>query len=120
LPFSLVLSQKNNAGLDSDIDIAIYFYPKGKGFDLEEDVFFEQEDEIWVDLEGISGIEVDLIVLNRASATIASTVYLEGIPIIIKNHSLYRKHFLSVTDLAEEYREFVKDYIAIKSRSKSG
>ncbi|NOY08390.1 MAG: nucleotidyltransferase domain-containing protein [Spirochaetes bacterium] len=110
---------KGNAGLDSDLDIAVYFYPHKEGFDIEEDVSFREEDEIWRNLEQIVGEEVDLVVLNRSAATIAAAVYLEGIPIIISNHSLYWKHFLTVTDLAEEYRQFTKDYIAVKSRSLS-
>ena len=110
---------KGNAGQDSDLDIAVYFYPHGEGFDIEEDVSFKEEDEIWRDLERITGEEVDLVVLNRAASAIAAAVYLEGTPIIISNYSLYWKHFLTVTDLAEEYRQFIKDYIAIKSRSLS-
>ena len=110
---------KGTAGLDSDIDIAAYFCPLQDGFDLEEDVSFREEDEVWSDLERITGKEVDFIVLNRASSTIASAVYLEGIPIIIRNHSLFWKHYLTSTDLAEEYRTFIKEYIAVKSRSGS-
>ena len=110
---------KGSAGLDSDVDIAVYFYPYQEGFDIEEDISFKGEDEIWRNLEQITGKEVDFIVLNRVAATIAAAVYLEGIPIIICNHFLYWKHFLTATDLAEEYRQFTEDYIAVKSRSLS-
>lgn len=110
---------KGNAGADSDIDIGIYFYPQENRLDLEDDVFFDGEDKIWNDLERLTGREVDLVVFNRASSSICSSAYLEGIPIIIKDHSLYLDHFLIATDLAEEYRYFTEDFIAIKRRSKS-
>ncbi len=110
---------KDNAGFDSDIDIAVYFFPLSNRLDLEDDVVFNDEETIWNSLEKITGREVDLIVLNRASSTICASVYLEGIPIIIKDQFLYGQHFNITTDLAEEYRYFSEDYIAIKARSRS-
>lgn len=110
---------KGTAGLDSDIDIAVYFCPHSNRLDLEDDVVFNGEKNIWNSLEKITGKEVDLIVLNRASSTICASVYLEGIPIVIKDLFLYGQHFNITTDLAEEYRYFTEDYIAIKARSQS-
>ena len=110
---------KGDAGLDSDIDIAVYFFPHSNRLDLEDDVVFNDEEKIWTSLEKITGREVDLVVLNRASSTICASVYLEGIPIVIKDQFLYSQHFNITTDLAEEYRYFSEDYIAIKTRSQS-
>ena len=63
---------KGDAGSDSDIDIAVYFFPLKNRLDLEEENVFNEEDTIWNDLEGITGREVDLVVLNRASSTICA------------------------------------------------
>ena len=104
---------------DSDIDVAVYFYPLNSRFDLEDDIYFKYEDEIWNDLEQISGYPVDFVVLNRSSASICASVYLEGLPLIIKDQHLYWMHFSVTTDLAEEYRAFTEDYIRIKKRSMS-
>ncbi|MCP5515226.1 MAG: DUF86 domain-containing protein [Spirochaetales bacterium] len=110
---------KGIAGEESDIDIGIYFYPRENGFDLEDDVFFDGEDRIWNDLERLTGREVDLVIFNRASSTICASAYLEGIPLTIKDEPLYLRHFSAVTDLAEEYRYFTEDFIAVKRRSRS-
>lgn len=104
---------------DSDIDIAVYYYPVENNFNLEDDVCFESEDEIWNDLEKITGCGVDFIVLNRSSSSIAASVYLDGYPLVIKDQFLYWKHFSITTDLAEEYRVFTEEFIEIKKRSMS-
>lgn len=87
--------------------------------DLEEENVFDEEDIIWSDLERMTGREVDLVVLNRASSTICASVYIEGIPLIIKDQLLYGQHFNITTDLAEEYRYFSEDNLAVKARSRS-
>ena len=110
---------KGTAGEESDIDIGIYFYPQENRFDLEDDVFFDGEDKIWNDLERLTDRQVDLVIFNRASSTICASAYLEGIPVIIKDEPLYLRHFSAVTDLAEEYRYFTEDFIAVKRRSRS-
>ena len=71
--------------------------------DIEEENVFNEEEEIWSDLERMTGIVVDLVVFNRASSTICASVYLEGIPLVIKDQLLYGQHFNIVTDIAEEY-----------------
>ena len=98
---------------DSDIDIAVYYYPENSRFDFEDDVFFESEDEIWNDIEQITKYSVDFIVLNRSSSAICASVYHEGIPLIINSQYLYWKHFSITIDMAEEYRDFIEDFIEI-------
>ncbi|HDY67545.1 MAG TPA: nucleotidyltransferase domain-containing protein, partial [Candidatus Scalindua sp.] len=57
----------------SDVDIAVYFYPeKRHPIEYEEEVFYEGEDKIWADLERILKREVELLVLNRVSATVSA------------------------------------------------
>lgn len=87
--------------------------------DVETDHEFPSESGLWSDLERICGRNVDLVVLNRAAATVAAGALLTGELLIDTNPALYRKFFLTVTSLAEEEREFVTDYVAIKQRSRS-
>ncbi len=110
---------KGDAGYDSDIDIAVYFSPLKHNLDIEDSIVYPHESDIWNELEKITGSEVDLVVLNRASSTICASVYLEGEPLFIMDKSLFDKHFILTTDLAEDYRYFINDYLAIKTRSKS-
>lgn len=104
---------------DSDIDIAVYFNPRQDEIDIESDSIDENEDAIWDEIEKLTGSSVDLVVLNRAPATLVHTVFDKGIPIIIKDHKLYRRVYLAASRISEDFREFIKDYWAIKQRSSS-
>lgn len=111
---------KGTATTESDVDIAVYFTPKGKELEWEESyVYYDEEDKIWGDVERIVGIRVDLVVLNRAPATLAAAVLQDGVALTVKDHSLYLRFLLSVTSAAEDFREFVNDFWAIKQRSNS-
>lgn len=102
-----------NHGL-SDIDIAVYFRPKSNSLEWEEfDTKYDSEDEIWLDIERMLKRNVDLIVLNRARSSIASSA-INGVPIVIKDRGLYLDFMLRVTAEAEDYREMVEDYWKIK------
>ena len=71
---------KGTATKRSDVDIAVYFYPRRRHpIELEEEVFYESEGEIWGDLERILKKEVELLVLNRVPATVAASA-LKGVP----------------------------------------
>ena len=92
----------------SDVDVAVYFYPKRRRpIEFEEEVYYEGEDEIWADLEEILGKEVDLLVLNRAPAVVADSA-IRGKPIIIKDPGLYIDFMLVVTSEAIDFREMLK------------
>ena len=104
---------------DSDLDVAIYFYPKTNRLEWEEDYQYPEENIIWREVENIVCRETDLLVLNRAPATISYAVLYEDVPIIIKDNSLYWRFFLSISSAAEDFREFTRVYWAIKQRSKS-
>ena len=92
----------------SDVDVAVYFYPKRRRpVEFEEEVYYEGEDEIWADLEEILGKEVDLLVLNRAPAVVADSA-IRGKPIIIKDPGLYIDFMLVVTSEAIDFREMLK------------
>jgi len=96
----------------SDVDIAVYFYPeKRRPLEYEEDVFYATEDEIWADLERLLKKEVELLVLNRVSASIAASA-IRGIPLVINDWGLYLDFMGIVTREAEDFREMLfKDFI---------
>ena len=100
-----------NATKLSDVDIAVYFYPQKKHpIEYEEEAFYPTEDEIWSDLERILKREVELLVLNRVSASVAASA-IRGIPLVINDWSLYLDFMLIITGIAEDFAEFViRDY----------
>jgi len=104
---------------ESDFDIAVYFKPKTGKLDWEDEVFFEEESEIWNDLEKIIKGKVDFVVLNRAPALLAFSIIKNGRPIVIKNRFRYLDFMLRISSAAIDFREFVQDFRAIKSRSSS-
>ena len=98
---------RGTAHSQSDIDIAVYFYP-GKGYPIEyeEEVYYDAEDEIWADLEELLGKEVELLVLNRVSACVSASA-IRGIPLVIKSWKLYLDFMEIVTREAEDYMQML-------------
>lgn len=96
----------------SDVDIAVYFYPKNRHpIEFEEEIYYESEDKIWLDLEQLLKKEVELLVLNRVPATIAASA-IRGIPLVINDWGLYLDFMEVVTEVAEDFMNFViKDYM---------
>ena len=91
----------------SDVDIAVYFYPeKRHPIECEEEVFYPTEHEIWGDLERILKKEVELLVLNRVSASVAASA-IRGTPIVINDWDMYFDFMEVITDIAEDFAEFV-------------
>lgn len=103
----------------SDFDIAVYFVSGGKAVEWEEEKYYPGEEEIWSDVEKIVGIDTDLLVLNRVSSTVAFAAISEGMPIIIKNRSMYLRFLLTISSAAEYLRSMSEDFWAIKQRSMS-
>jgi predicted nucleotidyltransferase len=103
-----------SAGLESDLDIAVYFKPAGRGIEWESQTRYPGEDRIWLDLEKLAGREVDLLVLNRAASTIADTVLREGKPLFIRDKKIYLDFLLRISLEAEDYRDFVEDFYKMK------
>jgi predicted nucleotidyltransferase len=102
---------KGNATKLSDVDIAVYFYPKRRHpIECEQEVFYPTENEIWGDLERILKREVELLVLNRVSASVAASA-IRGISLVINDWNLYLDFMLIITGIAEDFAEFVvRDY----------
>ena len=116
------------ATAESDVDVAVYLCeaaavspnPGRVLPDVEEhELRFPGEDEIWADVERICGSQVDLVVLNRAPASIAAGAMLTGTLLHSTDESLRMVYFLTVTTLAEDERDFAEDFVRIKERSRS-
>lgn len=95
----------------SDVDIAVYFYPqKRHPIEYESESEYDGEDEIWDDLERLLKKEVELLVLNRAAATVAASA-IRGIPMAINDWGLYLDFMLVITDVAIDFTELIiNDY----------
>jgi predicted nucleotidyltransferase len=103
---------KGNATQLSDVDIAVYFYPKRRHpIEFEEEVFYKGEEEIWSDMEKATKKEVELLVLNRVPSTVAASA-IRGIPLAINDWGLYLDFMDVVTEDAEDFMNFViNDYM---------
>lgn len=108
---------KNQEGLESDLDIAIYFKNPRNVLEWQADSYYETENQVWAEIERIVGMEVDFIVLNRAPATVADLA-LKGVPIVIKDHNCYMDFLLRITSEAIDFREWVEGYWRLKADRK--
>lgn len=95
----------------SDVDIAVYFYPQQKRpIEYESENDYDSENEIWGDLERFLKKEVELLVLNRAAATVAASA-IRGNPLAINDWRLYLDFMLVITDVAIDFTELIiNDY----------
>lgn len=111
---------KGTARNVSDWDIAIYFTPVSDSIEWEEsNRDYPAENEVWgACIDILQTDNVDLVVLNRAPATIADTA-MRGKPLVIKDRNLLLRFMLIVTREAEDYRQFVSEFYAISERSAS-
>ena len=110
---------KNQEGLESDLDVGVYFRPKTETLEWQSDSYYESEKKIWMELEQMADREIDLLVLNRAPATVADAV-LRGIPIVIKSQNLYMDYLLRITSEAIDFRACVEDYWRLKEERRNG
>lgn len=92
---------------ESDVDIGVYIKSSGISGEIEALTRYDCEDEIWSDVEEIVGREVDLVVLNRARSSICDVIVRTGIPLVIRNRRLFLWYLLNVSDLAEEFRDYI-------------
>lgn len=91
----------------SDVDIAVYFYPERRHpVEYEEEVFYDGEDVMWAELERLLNKEVELLVLNRVSASVAASA-IRGIALTINDWGLYLDFMEIVTREAENFRELL-------------
>ncbi|MCL4479015.1 MAG: nucleotidyltransferase domain-containing protein [Deltaproteobacteria bacterium] len=97
-------SVRNKIRTDGDVDIAVYFAPQ-KG--IEWEAFgkrYKEENHIALDLEMLFKKDVDLVVLNRASAIVADEILRKGVPILIRDTSIFLDFLCLISDEAEYAR----------------
>jgi uncharacterized protein YutE (UPF0331/DUF86 family)/predicted nucleotidyltransferase len=103
----------------ADWDIGVYFKPTSRAVEWEADKIYPQKNKVWGDVIKLLKTDtVDLVVLNRAPASIADSI-IKGLPLVIKNRTSYLKFLLTVTNAATDYRTLVDEYYEIFERSKS-
>lgn len=104
---------KGKANKLSDVDIAVYFYPeKRQPIEYEREIFYPSENDTWLDLEKILKKEVELLVLNRVSASVAASA-INGIILAINDWGIYLDFMETVTTEAIDFRNLVvKDFLA--------
>ncbi|MDD3725964.1 MAG: DUF86 domain-containing protein [Candidatus Ratteibacteria bacterium] len=104
---------------ESDIDIAVYLKAVGEDEEIKERKRDPIVFDIWSDIEEIIETEVDLVVLNYAYPSFIYDVFKKGIPLVIKNKTLYRSLYEIVERETLDFIPFMEDYIDIKLRSSS-
>ena len=98
---------KGKATKLSDVDIAVYFFPKKRRpIEYEEEIFYDGEDNIWSTIQRLLKKEVELLVLNRVSSTVAASA-IRGIPLAINDWGLYLDFMEVVTEEASDFMDFV-------------
>src|SRR3989338_11444362 len=95
---------------ESDVDVAVYLKnPSSK-----------KEDEIWSDVSKIiKDREIQLVCLNEAPAILVSDNFKTGIPLKIGDEKLYWELYLKKSTEAEDFCEFLEDFLKIKHQAKS-
>jgi predicted nucleotidyltransferase len=109
---------RGTAHRNSDVDIAVYFYPEIRHpVQYEEDVYYVGEDEIWADLDQLLGKEVELLVLNRVSASVSASA-VRGTPLVINDWHLYLDFMEVVTREAEDFAQMIiNDFLERNKKS---
>ncbi|MFA6006474.1 MAG: HepT-like ribonuclease domain-containing protein [Candidatus Paceibacterota bacterium] len=104
----------------SDYDIAVYFATPSGTFEYEAETGeYQTESAIWSDLESITHEDIDLVVLNRAPASVVFSA-INGTEVLAeKDRDLFMKLLLKSSADAEDYAEMVRDYAEIAARSRS-
>ena len=103
---------------DSDIDVAVYIDADGQ-LEIEEDHAVDQETDIQMALERVTDRNVDLLILNRAPATVCAAALLTGRPLLIREGGIYTRYFLAVTSVAIEFLQTEREFREIRGRSHS-
>lgn len=104
---------------ESDIDIAVYFKTKNNEIEYEEEKSYEKEDELWSEIEKILEIKTDLVILNRASSTIADSIIRDGKLLVMKDPKYFARFTSVINEAASYYRDYMDDFIKIKEKSNS-
>ena len=100
---------------DSDVDVAVYGGSAGR---LEIEVEREIAHEIQIALERATQRNVEILVLNRAPATVCAAALTSGRAVLMRDEAFYSRYFLAVTSVAIDFRQTEREYRAIRDRSR--
>ena len=93
--FGSYISTRHRKAKDIDIDIALYFYTAPEELDLLD---------LINTLSNLIGKEVDLVVLNSASAFLRHQVMKTGSPLIIKDKNIFQRFRERTISDYDEYK----------------
>lgn len=103
---------------DSDIDVAVYGDSGGR-LEIEAERELHDEPEIQIALERVTNRNVDLLVLNRAPATVCAAALLSGRAVLVRDDRLLSRYYLAVTTVAMDFLQTQREFRDIRSRSRS-
>ena len=103
---------------DSDVDVAVYGASAGR-LELEQEREIDRETEIQIALERATQRNVELLVLNRAPATVCAAALTTGRIALVRDRAFYTRYLLAVTSVAAGFLQTEREYRAIRSRSRS-
>lgn len=120
IAFSLLFGSGVSGRLrkDSDLDVAVYG-SSGRHLEIETERELAEEAKIQLAVERATGRNVDLLVLNRAPAVVCASAIGTGVPVLIRDESIYSRYILAVTNVAIDFLETERDWRAIRARSAS-
>ena len=103
---------------DSDVDVAVYAESGGR-LEIEQEREIDREIEIQIALERATQRNVELLVLNRAPATVCAAALTSGRVVLMRDGALYSRYFLAITSVAIDFLQTEREYRAIRDRSRS-
>ena len=103
---------------DSDVDVAVYGASAGR-LEIEEEREIAHETEIQIALERTTQRNVEILVLNRAPATVCAAALTSGRVVLMRDEAFYSRYFLAVTSVAIDFLQTEREYRAIRDRSRS-
>jgi len=108
---------------ESDFDVGIYVknYPATSVFELRgrPEKVRKIESGIGRGITRIVDKDVNLIIMNKAPASLVSNIFKTGIPLAVKDKKLYWELYLKVSSEAEDFLRFLIDFRRIKQEAKS-
>ena len=103
---------------DSDLDVAVYG-ASGRLLEIETDREYSDEANVQLAVERATGRNVDLLILNRAPAIVCASAVGTGLPLLIRDSSLYSRYTLAITDVAIDFLDTEREWREIRARSAS-
>ncbi|MFW5690161.1 MAG: type VII toxin-antitoxin system MntA family adenylyltransferase antitoxin [Spirochaetota bacterium] len=103
---------------DSDLDVAVYL-DSGAALEVESDRSVEGEADVQIAAERATDRNVDLLVLNRAPATVCATAVTTGVAVLVRDEALRSRYLLAVTTTAADFEQTEHEFREVRSRSNS-